>query len=93
MTKRLTWEQHVEAVQEGRTGFPVVEVIWDDAKASAVIDWEDEPGTDLMPTLTVGYLVREDRKTVTIVSLVNTNSVGHALTIPRSCIVRRRTLV
>lgn len=80
------------AVQSGRPGLPVVEIVWDDAQASAVVDWEAEVGTELMPTTTVGYLVHEDKRTVTVASLINTNSVGHALTIPKACVVSRRVL-
>jgi hypothetical protein len=92
MTKRLTWEEHVEAVQGGRTGFPVVEIVWEDALASAT-DWAEDAGNELMPTTTVGYLVSETRRSLTIVSLINTNHVGHGITIPKRCIVKRRTLV
>lgn len=82
----------MEAVRSGRQGLSAIEIVWEDAQASAVVDWEDEAGTELMPTTTVGYLVHEDRRTVTIASLINTNSVGHVLTIPKACVVSRRTL-
>jgi hypothetical protein len=90
--KRLTWDQHVKAVQKGRQGFPVVEVVWEDALASAT-DWSEDAGNELMPTTTVGYLVHETKRSLTVVSLINTDHVGHGITIPKRCVVSRRTLV
>ncbi len=69
----------------------MVEVVWEDALESA-IEWSEEAGTELMPTTSVGYLVHEDRGSLTLVSLINTTHVGHALTIPKACVVSRRVL-
>lgn len=91
MTK-LSWTRHTEARVAGRPGYPIVEVIWDDAQAGAVSAWETEANTDTAPTTTVGYLVHKDRRTYTVVSLINLNHVGHSITIPRGCVREVRYL-
>lgn len=90
MSKR-SWRSHTEARVEGKPGYPLVEIIWDDAQASA-IQWEEEAGTITAPTTTLGYLVAKDRKTYTVASLINLNHVGHCLTIPRGCVREIRYL-
>jgi len=70
----------------------MVEILWDDAQASAVHAWEEEASQATAPTTTLGYLVAKDRKTYTVASLINLNHVGHCLTIPRGCVREIRYL-
>ena len=86
----MNWSEHCEAVAAGGDGFPVLEVVWFDAVAVA-LDWEVETDNELRLTTTVGYLVKETRKALTLVSIINTEHIGHGITIPKP-VVSRRTL-
>lgn len=86
----MTWAEHCEAVADGLAGFPVVEVVWEDAVAYA-LDWEEEVNSDLRITTTVGYLVKETKKALTLVSVINTHHVAHGIVIPKP-VLKRRTL-
>ena len=66
----------------GEEGLPVVEVVWYDAVAVA-LDWEVEASNELRLTTTVGYLVKETRKSLTVVSIINSEHVAHGITIPK----------
>lgn len=70
----------------------MVEIIWDDAQASAVHSWEAEAATAMAPTTTLGYLVGKDRRSYTVASLINLNHVGHCITIPKGCVREVRYL-
>lgn len=83
---KLSWTKHTEARVDGRPGYPIVEIIWDDAQASAVESWEEEAGQVVAPTTTVGYLVAKDRRSYTVASLINLNHVAHCITIPKGCV-------
>lgn len=89
---RISWETHTRARIDGRPGYPLVEIIWEDAQASATYAWEEEAGTSVAPTTTVGYLVVKDRRSYTLASLINLNHVGHCITIPRGCVREIRYL-
>lgn len=87
----MTWSEHCKAVSKGKPGFPIEEVVWDDAVAFA-IDWEEEVNSDLCRTTTVGYLVHETKKAITLVSVINMTHVAHGIVIPKSGIISRRNL-
>lgn len=88
---KLTWEEHCKLVSKGQPGYPVVEIVWEDAVAYA-IDWEEVPGSDLCLTTTVGYLVKETKRSVTVASIINSTHMGHGIIIPKSGIIERRNL-
>lgn len=84
----MTWQEHCAAVAAGKQGFPVVEVVWNDAVAVG-LDWVEEIDNELRLTTTVGYLVRETRRALTLVSVINTEHVAHGITIPKPIVSRR----
>ena len=83
-----TWSEHCEAVQSGLKGYPIVEVVWEDAVAFA-LDWETEVNSELRLTTTVGYLVSESKKALTLVSVINSEHVAHGIVIPKPVVSRR----
>lgn len=85
---RKSWRSHTEARIDGKPGYPIVEIIWNDAQASA-LEWQEEAGTSMAPTTTVGYLVAKDRGSYTVASLINLNHVGHCITIPKGCLIEK----
>lgn len=87
----MNWEDHCAKVAEGEIGFPVVEVVWEDAAAIA-LEWEDEADHQLRLTTTVGYLVKETRAAITIVSIINQEHIGHGIVVPKRVILSRRVL-
>ena len=87
----MTWTEHCEAVAAGGTGFIVVEVVWNDAVALG-LDWTTEADDLLRMTTTVGYLVKETKRALTLVSIINTEHIGHGIVIPKSTVIARRTL-
>lgn len=88
---KITWEEHCTRVAKGKKGYPVIEVVWEDAVAYAV-DWEELPSSDLCLTTTIGYLVKETKKAITIASIINVSHMGHGIVIPKPNIVSRRIL-
>lgn len=86
----MTWAEHCEAVAAGGTGFKVVEVVWYDAVALG-LTWESEANHELRLTTTVGYLIKETKMALTLVSIINTEHIGHGIVIPKP-VVSRRTL-
>ena len=88
---KLTWDEHCKLVSKGMPGYPVVEVVWEDAVAYA-LDWEEKPDSNLCTTTTVGYLVKETKRTITVASIINQSHMGHGLIIPKANILQRRTL-
>lgn len=84
----VTWAEHCESVRAGETGFPIVEVVWEDAVAFA-LDWEIETDSNLRLTTTVGYLVAESKRALTVVSVINSEHVAHGIVIPKPVISRR----
>lgn len=89
---KQSWKTHTEARVDGKPGYPIVEIIWEDAQASAVDNWAEEAGVAVTPTTTVGYLVAKDRRSYTVASLINLNHVAHCLTIPKGCVLDVRYL-
>lgn len=83
---------HVRKVLSGVDGYPLVEIHWLDAVATA-IDWEEKPNTKPMPTVSVGYLIESNSDSMTLVAIVNETHVGHGLTIPAGCITKVVKLV
>ena len=84
----MTWRKHCKAVKNGKPGFPVVEVVWVDAVACA-LEWEAEIDTKLRLTTTVGYLVHESKKSLTLVSVINSEHIAHGITIPKPVLSQR----
>lgn len=87
----MNWKTHVKNRFKDKKGFPVVEVLWDDALAKA-LDWESEVTYEVMPTTSIGYLIHEDDQSVTIVGIINETHVAHGLTLPRGMIKHLRHL-
>lgn len=81
----MNWAKHVKVSFKRGDAYPIVEVLWWDARAIA-IDWEETVESKPMPTTTVGYLVKESDDSVTLVSLINTIHIGHGIIIPKGCI-------
>lgn len=88
---KITWEEHCQLVSKGLPGYPIVEVVWEDAVAYA-LDWEEEAGSKLCLTTTVGYLVKETKRSVTVVSIINSTHVAHGIIIPKVGILSRRNV-
>jgi len=87
----MTWAEHVQAVQDDRPGFPVVEVVWEDCTSFGT-EWTDKVETDPRITTTVGYLVSQTETTISVVLHVNTEHVGNGAVIPISAILSWRDL-
>jgi len=87
----VDWAEHVQAVQDGGVGFPVVEVVWEDCSAFAV-EWSETVETSPRIVTTVGYLVSENDGSLTLVMMINPNQVGHGVVIPVSGIISWRDL-
>lgn len=87
----MNWEEHCQRVSKGKVGFPVVEVVWEDAVATA-LEWEEEAEHELRLTTTVGYKVKETRRSLTLVSLINEAHIGHGIVIPKRVIISERVL-
>lgn len=88
----MNWVRHVEARVEGKPGYPIVEIIWDDAMASAVSNWEEEAVAEVAVTTAVGYLVKRTRTAYMLATLINPNQFGNAITIPKGCVKEIRYL-
>jgi len=88
---KLTWAGHVELVLDGRQGYPLVEVVWEDASAFA-IEWSETVEINPRTVTTVGYLVSETDEAISLVQMINTEHVGHGIVIPKSYIVKWRDL-
>lgn len=73
--------------------FPIVEVLWVDA-LEVTADWVEikDIKNECMPSRSVGYLVKESKKSITIVSLMNNHHVGLGITIPRGMITKIKRL-
>lgn len=86
-----TWAEHVSAVTDGTTGFPIVEVVWEDCTSFA-IEWAVTAETEPRVTTTVGYLVAETETAISVVLHINTEHVGNGAVIPKSAILSWRDL-
>lgn len=86
-----TWAEHVSAVTGGTTGFPIVEVVWEDCTSFA-IEWAATAETEPRVTTTVGYLVAETETAISVVLHINTEHVGNGAVIPKSAILSWRDL-
>lgn len=87
----MTWAEHVEAIEAGREGFPIVQVCWVDA-VSVAVEWEEEVCSDLRKTTTIGYLIDETDDALVLVSVINTEHVGHGIVIPKGCVTQQACL-
>ena len=88
---KITWEEHCQLVAKGLPGCPVVEVIWEDAVAYA-LDWEEAASSKLCLTTTVGYLVKETKRSITVASIINSTHIGHGIVIPKAGILSQRKI-
>lgn len=76
-------------------GWPLVEILWIDAISDGLWEWLDPDDLQHMApedSLVVGYLAHQTDEYVTVASLINDDSVAHAMCIPRSLIVTLRHL-
>lgn len=87
----MSWEEHVALVESGKPGYPIVEVIWEDAAAFA-IEWAEKIEIKSRKVTTVGYLVSESDDALSLVQMINTEQVGHGMVIPKSCILSWRDI-
>lgn len=85
----MNWAEHCKRVAKGKSGFPIVEIVWHDAVAFG-LDWEEKASTKLRLSTTVGYLVGETKEAYSVVSLINTGHVGHGIVISKSSMVKMR---
>lgn len=85
----MNWAKHCARVAKGKSGFPIIEIVWKDAVAFAV-NWEEKATTKLRLCTSVGYLVAETDEAYSIVSLINSEQVGHGIVISKSSMVRMR---
>lgn len=75
--------------------YPLVEIVWVDAVATATIEWSDIDEIlqeQLAPSRSVGYLIQDNTHRAVIVSLVNENDAAHAMIIPKGMIHHINTL-
>lgn len=74
--------------------YPIVEILWLDAIEAMTEGWMEikDLKNKPMPSKSVGYLVKDTKAAVTIVSLQNENHVALGITIPRAMITSMRTL-
>jgi len=73
---------------------PLVEIRWTDA-LNLPDSWSTRKAARKsrpMPTVTVGYVLKETRRYITVAALVNENHVANGITIPFSCIRQVRRL-
>ena len=71
--------------------FPLVEVTWHDAAGET--GWEtlyDAQQADIIVCVTLGYLIKKDRRRVVIASSIRDDGarVEHTTTIPRTWVVK-----
>jgi hypothetical protein len=73
--------------------YPLVEIKWDDAAASN--SWERTENMSLDPqiVITVGFVVKENKKHMVIASTYDDSHVNAAIQIPKSMVVSRKLLV
>lgn len=86
MTQRTDFKALVEAVfsKKNPKRPPLVEVLWYDA-GDIASDWFDNDDIDKVspfPSLSVGYLLRKDDKSVKIASLINNEHGANGIIIP-----------
>lgn len=70
-------------------GFDLVEVVWIDAVATAIIEWSDIATIceeQVAQSRAVGYLIEDNKFRVVVVALVNENDAAHAMIIPRGMV-------
>jgi hypothetical protein len=88
--KRARWVEEWGEIEEGT---PVI-VSWFDACGFAY-DWEDEEevaAADIEPTISIGLLLYADEYQIKIISIINTGTYGHGISIPTGCITNIQTL-
>lgn len=72
----------------------IVEVHWTDAVVGSGETWAElsELKNKAMPSITVGFLVKESKDAITVAALKNEHHVGLTLVIPRRMIDSMREL-
>ena len=69
--------------------YPLVEVVWVDAVATATIEWSDIDEIleeQIASSRAVGYLIEDSQYRVAVVALVNEADAAHAMLIPRGMV-------
>ena len=69
--------------------YPLVEVVWVDAVATATIEWSDIDEIleeQIASSRAVGYLIEDNQYRVAVVALVNEADAAHAMLIPRGMV-------
>ena len=75
--------------------YPLVEVIWIDAVATATIEWSDIEEIleeQIAQSRAVGYLIEDSEYRVVVVALVNEADAAHAMLIPKGMVHHINTL-
>ena len=75
--------------------YPLVEVIWVDAVATATIEWSDIEEIleeQIAQSRAVGYLIEDSEYRVVVVALVNEADAAHAMLIPKGMVHHINTL-
>lgn len=75
--------------------YPLVEIIWVDAVATATIEWSDIEEileAQLAQSRAVGYLIESNKHRSVVVALVNEEDAAHAMLIPQGMIHKINTL-
>lgn len=75
--------------------YPLVEVVWVDAVATATIEWSDIEEIleeQIAQSRAVGYLLENTPQRVVVVALVNEADAAHAMLIPQGMVHRINTL-
>jgi hypothetical protein len=73
--------------------FQLVEIRWDDAAASNSWERPEHMALDPQIVITVGFVVKENKKHMVIASTYDETHVNAAIQIPKSMIVSRKLLV
>jgi hypothetical protein len=75
--------------------YPLVEIVWVDAVATATIEWSDIEEIleeQIAPSRAVGYLIEDSQYRVAVVALVNEMDAAHAMLIPKGMVHQINTL-
>jgi hypothetical protein len=94
VNQTLTPRQVLLSRPLGNEEVQVVEIEWYDAVSVGGLDWvsEDDIQTQASLSFAIGYLVSENKQSMTIVALVNENHYAHGITIPKGMITAIRRL-
>lgn len=85
----MSFSEHIH----GSVRYPVVRVRWTDAQDHSS-EWTalEDVSNSLMETESVGFLVADDFKAITLVCTINENHCSGGIVIPRGCIVEMEQL-